>query len=36
MQIHGMNITVVTNTTADRDAFKLLEMLGMPFAKGRE
>lgn len=36
MQIHGMNITVVTTATADKDAFKLLEMLGMPFAKGRE
>jgi len=36
MQIHGMNITVVTSATADKDAFKLLEMLGMPFAKGRE
>ena len=36
MQIHGMNITVVTSATADKDAFKLLEMIGMPFAKGRE
>ena len=36
MQIHGMNITVVTTATQDKDAFKLLEMLGMPFAKGRE
>ena len=36
MQIHGMNITIVTNATQDKDAFKLLEMLGMPFAKGRE
>ncbi|MDD3769642.1 50S ribosomal protein L5 [Sulfuricurvum sp. IAE1] len=36
MQIHGMNITVVTTATNDKDAFKLLEMLGMPFAKGRE
>lgn len=36
MQIHGMNITVVTSATADKDAYKLLEMLGMPFAKGRE
>ncbi|MBN2869970.1 MAG: 50S ribosomal protein L5 [Campylobacterales bacterium] len=36
MQIHGMNITVVTSATQDKDAFKLLEMLGMPFAKGRE
>lgn len=36
MQIHGMNITVVTSAKSDKDAFKLLEMLGMPFAKGRE
>lgn len=36
MQIHGMNITIVTTATQDKDAFKLLEMLGMPFAKGRE
>jgi len=36
MQIHGMNITVVTTATQDKDAFKLLEMIGMPFAKGRE
>ena len=36
MQIHGMNITVVTSATADKDAFKLLEMIGLPFAKGRE
>ena len=36
MQIHGMNITVVTTTNSDKDAFALLEKLGMPFAKGRE
>ncbi len=36
MQIHGMNITVVTSAKSDKEAFKLLEMLGMPFAKGRE
>ena len=36
MQIHGMNITVVTTTTSDKEAFTMLEALGMPFAKGRE
>jgi large subunit ribosomal protein L5 len=36
MQIHGMNITVVTTTNNDKEAFSLLEALGMPFAKGRE
>lgn len=36
MQVHGMNITVVTTTNSDKDAFALLEALGMPFAKGRE
>ena len=36
MQIHGMNITVVTTTDSDKEAFTLLEKLGMPFAKGRE
>jgi large subunit ribosomal protein L5 len=36
MQIHGMNITFVTTTNSDKEAFALLEKLGMPFAKGRE
>jgi large subunit ribosomal protein L5 len=36
MQIHGMNITMVTTTDSDKAAFALLEALGMPFAKGRE
>ncbi|RDU73236.1 50S ribosomal protein L5 [Helicobacter anseris] len=35
MVSHGMNITMVTSTNNDKEAFKLLEMLGMPFAKGR-
>jgi large subunit ribosomal protein L5 len=30
-----MNITVVTTTEDDKQAFMLLEKLGMPFAKGR-
>lgn len=36
MQIHGMNITVVTTADSDKEAFALLEAMGMPFAKGRE
>jgi len=35
MQTHGMNITVVTTTNSDKEAFRLLELLGMPFAKGK-
>lgn len=35
MITHGMNITIVTSTSSDREAFRLLEMFGMPFAKGR-
>jgi len=34
MQIHGMNITVVTTAEDDKAAFTLLEKLGMPFSKG--
>jgi large subunit ribosomal protein L5 len=29
----GMNITFVTTATADKDAFELLKVLGLPFAK---
>jgi len=35
IKTHGMNITVVTTTDDDKQAFALLEKLGMPFAKGR-
>ncbi|WP_394997809.1 50S ribosomal protein L5 [uncultured Helicobacter sp.] len=35
MVTHGMNITIVTSTSSDKEAFKLLELFGMPFAKGR-
>ncbi len=34
MQIHGMNITVVTTTDSDKAGTVLLEKLGMPFTKG--
>ena len=35
MKTHGMNITIVTSTEDDKEAYTLLEKLGMPFAKGR-
>ena len=35
MQIHGMNITMVTTTDSDTHAYKLLELMGVPFTKGR-
>ena len=31
----GMNITFVTNATSDKDAFELLNVLGLPFAKDK-
>ena len=34
MQIHGMNITIVTTAKEDKAAYTLLEKLGMPFTKG--
>jgi len=34
MQIHGMNITVVTSADSDKAGFTLLEKMGMPFTKG--
>ena len=35
IKTHGMNITIVTSTENDKEAFILLEKLGMPFAKGK-
>lgn len=35
IKTHGMNITVVTTANDDKQAFKLLELLGIPFAKGK-
>lgn len=35
IKTHGMNITIVTTSNDDKGAFKLLELLGFPFAKGR-
>ncbi len=34
MKTHGMNITIVTTTDSDKEAYALLEKLGFPFAKG--
>ena len=34
-EIHGMDITVVTNTTKDDEAFALLKELGFPFRDGQ-
>ncbi len=36
MITHGMNITIVTTNDGDKDTFKLLELMGLPFAKGRQ
>jgi large subunit ribosomal protein L5 len=36
IKTHGMNISFVTTTEDDKESFKLLELMGMPFAKGRE
>ncbi len=35
LKTHGMNITIVTTASDDKEAFKLLELIGLPFAKGR-
>ncbi|MEA2050315.1 MAG: 50S ribosomal protein L5 [Campylobacterota bacterium] len=36
IQTHGMNISIVTSTSSDQEAFRLLELVGIPFTKGRE
>ncbi len=35
IRTHGMNISISTTAENDKEAFKLLELLGLPFAKGR-
>lgn len=35
LKTHGMNITIVTTAGDDKQAFRLLELIGLPFAKGR-
>ncbi|MDR2100519.1 MAG: 50S ribosomal protein L5 [Campylobacteraceae bacterium] len=34
IKTHGMNITIVTTAKNDKDAFKLLELIGIPFVRG--
>jgi large subunit ribosomal protein L5 len=36
MQVHGMNITIVTSADSDKAGFALLEKMGMPFTKGNK
>ena len=35
IKTHGMNISFVTSGDDDKQSFKLLELFGLPFAKGR-
>jgi large subunit ribosomal protein L5 len=35
VKIHGMNINIATSSLNDKDAFRLLELMGVPFAKGK-
>jgi large subunit ribosomal protein L5 len=35
LKTHGMNITIVTTAANDKQAFRLLELVGIPFAKGK-
>ncbi len=32
---HGMNISITTTTDSDEQAFRLLELIGVPFTRGR-
>jgi large subunit ribosomal protein L5 len=35
IKTHGMNITIVTSADNDTQALRLLELVGVPFTKGR-
>ena len=35
IQTHGMNIAISTSTPSDEQAYRLLELMGVPFTKGR-
>ncbi|WP_291947080.1 50S ribosomal protein L5 [Campylobacter sp.] len=35
LRTHGMNISIVTTANLDKEAQKLLELFGVPFAKGK-
>ena len=36
LKSHGMNISLITSTNNDKEAFRLLELLGLPFKKGNK
>jgi len=36
LRTHGMNITMVTSASNDKDAYRLLELYGIPFAKSNK
>lgn len=36
LRTHGMNISIVTTANSDKEAQRLLELIGIPFAKGRQ
>jgi large subunit ribosomal protein L5 len=36
LRTHGMNITIVTTTNDDKEAYRLLQLMGMPFTKGKQ
>lgn len=35
IKTHGMNISIATTTDSDEQAFRLLELIGVPFTRGR-
>jgi large subunit ribosomal protein L5 len=35
IKTHGMNISITTTTNSDEQSFRLLELIGVPFTKGR-
>ena len=35
IQTHGMNISITTTTSSDEESYRLLELMGIPFTKGR-
>lgn len=36
LRTHGMNISIVTTAQNDKEALRLLELIGVPFAKGKQ
>ena len=35
IKTHGMNISIATSATSDAESYRLLELIGIPFTKGR-